>query len=458
LRDRALGRATIDLDVLVEDEPRAAAAKIARAGGRAACFELSAEFGAWRVVARDRSWQVDVAPMRGETLCEDLALRDFTINAVAEPLVGGEPVDPFGGLGDVRRRTLRAVSEAAFRDDPLRVLRVVRFGVELGMEVDSPTTALACAQASALAGVSGERVFAELRRIFAAEQAVDGLRRLARLGADSVVLPELAATRGVEQNRYHHRDVYEHTLEVFERVVELTSAARGALEEGGAESEVIRAVVPSGPCVEKLLAEPLADEMTRGQALRWGALLHDAAKPLTRGHEGERITFLGHDARGADLARDLLGRMGASERLRVHVAALVRHHLKAGFLVHEPQPLSRETVFGYLNDCGPVPADVTLLSIADRLATRGDRAEPAIEAHLAVTRGLLADALRWRESGPPLPLIRGDELAAEVGIEPGPALGLLLRRVAQAQYAGAVATRDEVLVLAHELIATSELE
>ena len=143
--------------------------------------------------------------------------------------------------------------------------------------------------------------------------------------------------------------------------------------------------------------------MTRGEALRWGALLHDAAKPLTRDMRPAdgRVTFIGHDERGATLAREVLGRLRASERLRAHVAALVRHHLRLGFLVHEPQPLSRRTVFAYLRACSPVEVDVTLLSVADRLATRGDRAQEAIAAHLAVARQMLGDALRWRAEGPP---------------------------------------------------------
>ena len=192
--------------------------------------------------------------------------------------------------------------------------------------------------------------------------------------------------------------------------------------------------------------------MTRGEALRWGALLHDAAKPLTREvREADgRVTFIGHDARGAELARSLLGRLRASERLRAHVAALVRHHLHLGFLVHEPQPLARRTVFGYLRTCSPVEVDVTLLSVADRLATRGERADEAIEAHLHLARAMLADALRWREQGPPPALLRGDELGAELGIGPGPRVGELLEALAEAQYAGEVRTRDQALRYARE--------
>src|SRR6185437_8565140 len=353
-------------------DPAEAARAVAQAGGRAACFELSEEFGAWRVVARDGSWQVDVEPMRAGTLDGDLALRDFTVNAIAEPLAGGPPVDPLGGVRDLRAGLLRAAGPEAFEQDPLRVLRLVRVSVELGLEPDRDTLALAGAQAGGLAAVSGERVFIELRRIVASGSPRDGVESMARLGALAVVLPELDALRGVEQSAYHHADVYEHTLEVLDRTVELTGSPAAALAIGeGAER------------VEALLAEPLADDMTRGQALRWGALLHDAAKPPTRGVLPDgRVTFMGHDRLGADLSREVLSRLRSSERLRAHVAGLVRHHLRLGFLVHEPQPLSRRTLYRYLHACAPVQADVTLLSVADRLATRGRSSERAIEAHL----------------------------------------------------------------------------
>jgi poly(A) polymerase len=224
-----------------------------------------------------------------------------------------------------------------------------------------------------------------------------------------------------------------------------TGAADGEDGEDG-DDELTVALGSRRADVAALLAEPLADDMTRGEALRWGALMHDAAKPLTRGVRADgRVTFLGHDERGASLAREVLGRLRTSERLRAHVAALARHHLRAGFLVHEPQPLARRTVFAYLRATEPVEVDVTLLSVADRLATRGDRAHEAIAAHLAVTRSLLDDALDWRAAGPAQPLLRGDELGSRLGIAPGPLIGTLLGELAAAQYAGEVATREQAL-------------
>jgi putative nucleotidyltransferase with HDIG domain len=328
------------------------------------------------------------------------------------------------------------------------VLRLVRVALELELQPDADTLRAARAQAAALRGVSPERVFAELRRIIATPRAVQGLETMAELGAAAVVLPELDAMRGVDQSRFHHRDVYGHTIEVLQRTIELTSGA------GLAAPELAPAIGAHGKQVAELLAEPLADELTRGEALRWGALLHDAAKPLTREvRPGDgRVTFIGHDARGADLSRAVLERLRASERLRLHVAALVRNHLRLGFLVHEPQPLSRRTVFAYLDACSPVEVDVTLLSIADRLATRGDRAAESIDAHMRLAGGLLADALRWRAEGPPRPLLRGDELAAELGIATGPRIGKLLAALAEAQYAGELSTPEQALAYARTLV------
>ena len=172
IRDRALGRATADLDVVVDGDPAEAARAIARAAGRAACFALSEEFGAWRVCARDSSWQVDVERLRDGSLEADLALRDFTVNAIAEPIAGGEPIDPLGGLEDLSAGRLRMAAPSAFADDPLRVLRLARIAVELDLQPEPQTVRQARQHAAQLIRCSPERVFAELRRIVAAPRGV----------------------------------------------------------------------------------------------------------------------------------------------------------------------------------------------------------------------------------------------------------------------------------------------
>jgi len=437
VRDRALGRDTSDFDVATSGPVREMARALGRAAGGYA-FELSEAFGAWRVVAHDHSWQLDLLPLDGTTIEEDLSHRDLTVNAIAAPLGGDGHVDPFGGLEDLRRRRLRRVSDEAFERDPLRVMRLARLACELGFDVEERTLGLARASAPRLADVAPERVFGELRRVIAADRVLAGLELMDAAGAIGAVLPELAALHGVEQSRFHHLDVFEHTLAVLAETVAL-------------EREPDRLAGAHADALARRLAEPLANELTRGQALRFGALLHDIAKPQTREVTPQgRVTFMGHDAGGATLSAAILGRLRASERLREYVAALARHHLRLGFLVHE-MPLSRRAVYDYLHTTSPVAVDVTVLSVADRLATRGDNSERAIARHLELAREMLSEALAW-EADPPRPPVRGDELARALGIRPGPLVGGLLAELEAASFSGELAGREEAIERARQLM------
>jgi poly(A) polymerase len=439
IRDAALGREVTDLDLAVSGDPARIAKQIARAGD-AHAFELSAEFATWRVVARDRSWQVDATALRGGTIEADLAARDFILGAVAVPLAGGEPIDPYGGIGDLERRLLRVVGEESFRADPLRLLRAVRLATDLELEIDSTTVALARSQAALAAESAGERQLAELRRLIGGADPLRGLSLLDDLGLTAVVMPELEALRGVEQGPNHHLDVHGHTLAVLERTLEVEADLKRFAGERAAETKA-------------LLAEPLADEMSRGTALRFGALLHDIGKPATRGERDGFVTFIGHDSVGAEIVAGICHRLRASGRLSHHLQALTRHHLRLGFMVHEA-PLPSRRVYEYLHATQPVAADVTLLTVADRLSARGSgpfATEEAIEAHLELARQMLAAALDWHRDGPPEPLLRGDDLAAELGIAPGPELGDMLAELAAAQYAGEVGTREQAIERARRL-------
>jgi poly(A) polymerase len=248
------------------------------------------------------------------------------------------------------------------------------------------------------------------------------------------LFPEVAALRGVDQTANHHLDVYDHTMAVLERLLEV-EADLGRF--AGARAQETR----------ELLDEPLADELTRGEALRFGALVHDLGKPVTRRESRGRVTFMGHDATGGEIIGAMMARLRASRALTRHLQGLTLHHLRLGFMVPEA-PLPPRRVHDYLRATEPVGADVTLLTVADRLAARGSgplASEEMVEAHLALAREMLAAALDWRRQGPPARLIAGDELAAELGIPEGPELGRLLAELEAAQYAGEVRTREEAL-------------
>ncbi len=437
IRDALLGRPIRDVDLAMEGDPEAAARAVAGAV-RGPAFPLSDQFGAWRAVAGTGSWVCDVSPLQGQAIEDDLARRDFTVNAMAVPLAGGPLIDPLGGARDLEEGVLR-VLPGAYEADALRPLRLVRLAAELGFEPTGDTAEATRSAAGGIPAASPERVFAELRRLVCSDRPVEGLGLADRLGVTAAVLPEITELHEVEQSHFHHLDVHDHTIAVLAEQV----ALEGRLEEVFGDN---------APALATVLEEPFADEMTRREALRFGALLHDIGKPATRGVRPDgRVTFIGHDALGDEMVSAICRRLRTSDRLRGFLAAITRHHLVLGFLVHH-RPLSRRAVYTYLRVTSPVEVEVTTLSCADRLATRGKNSEPSIAAHLELAAELMGEALRWRAAGgAPKPPIRGDDLAEAIGIPRGPKLGKLLAELQEARFAGEIETRDEAVDLARRL-------
>ena len=434
LRDALLHRHVAEVDLAVEGDGRAAARVLAEAHG-AGRFELSRGFDSWRVHGGRLPYAVDITPLQGPDLAEDLGRRDFTVNALAVAVTGHDRavVDLHGGLDDLAARRLRLVRPTAFAADPVRLLRAGRLAAQLGFEIDPATVARARSDAGGLWDAPGERIAEELRRALRLPGAVDALLRVDQIGALGVLAPELEEARGLEQNPYHHRDVLGHTMEVVAGVASIA----------GDPEPVFRGA--AGPIAERL-AEPLADDLTRGQALLLAALLHDMAKPATRAVQpGGRVTFMGHDRLGAEMADRLLLRLRASRRLREFVTHCVRYHLPLGFLVHR-QPLSLRQIDRYLRLTAPAEIELIVLSAADRMATRGPRTrDAAVQRHLDLARLVLRTHLEIQAREPIRPPVGGDVLARELDRRPGPWLGELLIGLREEQLVGRVRSTDDAL-------------
>ena len=314
-----------------------------------------------------------------------------------------------------------------FDDDPLRLLRLGRIAHELGFVIDGPARGRARERAALADRPSGERIYMEMRRILLLDDPADGIRILDDLDVLEVVLPELAPTRGVEQSGYHHLDVFEHTLQVLDTVADIADNPEHYLGKHAA-------------AVAEELARPVGDGLDEAGVLRLAALFHDVAKPATRAVDGSgRISFLGHDDAGAETAAAVLERWRTSAAVSACCRLLVREHLRLGFMVRQ-RPLDRRQAHRYLRATDPYPFASVVLSLADRLATRGRRArqrhlrahaETAVEAV-----GLMLELIR----DPSPPLIRGDQITALTGAS-GPAIGALVEALAEEQAAGAVTGR-----------------
>ena len=437
VRDLVIGRPLRDLDLALPGGSSAAARRLAdRLGG--AFVALGEPHGMARVVLPGApALHVDLADLRGPSLEADLLGRDVTINALAVDLGAlldgpAEVQDPTGGLDDLAARRLRACRPAAFVDDPVRVLRILRLGHELEFTVDPETESLGRAAAPGLSSVAAERIRDELTRLLRLPRSAPAIRHADLWSALGVVLPEVAAMRGATQSAPHRFTVWEHSLRALE-------AADLLLED-------LRLLAPHAARVAASFAEPMGSGLTRREVWKLAVLLHDVAKPETRSVDADgRTRFVGHDRLGAERAAAIAGRLAWPGRAGEVLARLVRHHLRPMHLGMLDE-VTRRARYRFHRDVGEDVPALVCLTIADAAGTDG-RAPRLV--YRGGTRALLESLLAGeepaaREAAEP-PLVRGEDVMATLGLRPGPAVGTALRRVREAQALGLVGTRDEAL-------------
>ena len=435
VRDAGLGRIRrdgLDIDLAVPRGALPMARRIAERG-RGTLVPLDDERGAARIVLG--ATRIDIADFRAPTLEGDLAARDFTVNALAVPVRAlvregrAAIVDPTGGLADLRARRLRLPDPSVLADDPLRGLRGVRLEATLGLRL-VPTTARAIkAAAPRLTTVAAERVRDEVLELLAQSQSARALRRADELGLLTIILPEIEPMRVTTQPAPHRFPVLEHSLRAV----------------AGADQVVARPgdLTPFGEELGTHLAAPLAGGVTRGQALKLAALLHDVAKPETRRAIGGRVRFFEHDLIGAARVRDIGERLRLPAAVTGLVERLVRHHLRPMHLAAAPTVTSRAR-YRFYRDLGPDTRDLLLLVLVDAAAVRGEAPRRAWR-RATLVRDLLAGWSEQQEVASAAPLLRGDDVMRHFDLTPGPEVGRLLRRAREAQDLGRVSTRDEAL-------------
>jgi putative nucleotidyltransferase with HDIG domain len=466
LRDVLLARPVHDFDLAVErDAIGCARAAAARLG--APMYVLDAERDAGRVVAADSDGSrvfLDFAGLRAPTIEADLALRDFTINAMAiDPAQPEALIDPFDGRRDLEARRLRAVSGRSLIDDPIRLLRAARLSIGLAFAIEPETHDQIRALARLIRDVSAERARDELARIVAAPGLYRHLPLLDELGLLAESMPELAATRGEAQSPPHHWDVFEHTLRALDQLEVLLGRAAGSASHAGATqavptapdsawADIDRALGPLQSALRDHCEKILSDDRPAWLALKWAAIFHDVGKPATRSVDADgRIRNFGHEDVGAAMIDSRMRALRFSTIEVERAAAIVRRHMRPHQLMDDG--VSRRAAYRFFRDTGEAGVDVLLLSLTDHLATHGPDLNPDRWARrLELTRALLHEYFHRREAtvNPPA-LITGHDVMDLLGAPPGRRVGRVLEAVREAQAAGEVRTREEALALARAL-------
>ena len=459
VRDLLLGRVTADIDIAVA----ASALEVAREaatvlGGKYVLLDEAHQVA--RVVLTDEAapqggkWYLDFSTLQG-TIEQDLARRDFTIDAMALGLTlqgedGLQLIDPFAGRQDLERRLIRAVSRDVFQQDAIRLLRAMRLAAWLGFLIEGATESLVRRHSHLVAEVAGEKVRSELLCLLSIPGSACFLHHLDELGLLTALIPELEETKGAEQPKEHFWDGFNHSLETV-------AAIEFLLREGDWQyvRDDILSVVPWSTELAQHFDQEVSSGSSRRSLLKLAGMLHDIAKPQTKSvNEKGRTHFFGHAKIGAAIAVRILERLRFSNREVNLVEITVTHHLRPMQMSDGEMP-SRRAIYRYFRDTGEAGIDCQFLSLADHLATRGPYLDLAQwQQHAQMAEYVLSQ--RFKEEGvvhPPR-LIDGHDLIDIFGLSPGPRIGWLLEAVREAQAAGELANREEALAFVRERLSS----
>ncbi len=460
VRDALLRRPSHDLDLATPDDGRRLAKQIANAF-KGAYYPLDPERKVGRAILDYEGvrYSVDVARFRGESLQDDLYGRDFTVNAIAAPLRGDLQtlIDPLDGVRDVFEKRLRRCTPDSIRSDPIRALRAVRQSLQFKLLIERETRADLREYGVGIIHSSPERVRDEFMTMLGGAKPQAALRALDSLGLLTLIVPEVDAMRGVVQSAPHIYDVWEHTLNVIERldgvITTISPQRTDETAADGALGLIVYLLDVFRPQLQTHLAAPLPNGRSVRALLMLAALLHDCGKPATRsvGAEG-RIHFYRHELIGAELAAVRAEALRLSNEESARLVGCVRHHMRPMHL-RNAESLSRRAVYRFWKATDSLGLDVCLLTLADYLGMVGTHLQvPDWLAQLQVVRALL-DAYfnRHAEVVAPPPLLGGKALMEALGLAPGKLVGQLLEQIAEAQAVGEISTLEEALDLARRL-------
>jgi tRNA nucleotidyltransferase/poly(A) polymerase len=450
IRDILLGRSSKDVDFVAQRVPELANSLATETGTRLALIDQ--KFGTIRLIppllTNDLSdvYQIDLSPLRGSSIAEDLKQRDFTVNALAVELSAWQSdttfdlIDPLGGLSHLRARRLHLCSSHSLEDDPLRILRAYRLAATHDFILAAHAQERIGEALHALNRVAVERIRDELVLILSTTNSASILRVLDDDNVLRLLLPECEPMRNCSQNAYH-QDVWQHSLSALEVLESFLASPQELL--GGYADEAL-----------PILAQKISGERTREIMLKLGVLLHDIGKPNRRTVDENGISlFTGHEVIGARLAGSLCTRFCFSNKEIDFVRQLIHQQMR----VVRPFSLKRTSrkALSHLFILGPeLFWPLLFLFGSDYLAAKDPRLRKTeigpLRHQISKWLDFYHKQLKPNEKEPPL--VRGHELMNRLNLSPGPTVGKLLHTLAELQWEGRISTRQEALDHAAQLL------
>lgn len=426
LRNAALGRPPApDYDFSFIGDTKALSRAVSERLG-ASFFALDEGAGAWRVAVRG-GLTVDFTPTAAGGITADLGKRDFTVNALALPVVdflagGLSVIDPYGGVDDAGASVLRTVSSSVFDDDPVRLMRAVRLSTRYALAIERQTLGLLASKAHLVTRTAPERARDELVSLMGCANSAEGAALLFSSGLMAALVPE---TRGwADISGY---DLLSHSLAALAEADRLLAAVSDGTFPGAPER------------LKEFLFRPAP--VPASVILRLAALFHDFGKAYTLSRESGRLRFIGHDSEGARRLAGVMERLRFSKKSSTELAMLVREHHRAFTLASLRERSFRAKSHFFRATGGGSGLLVLCLALADARATRGGEDPSLYEVVLEMMR-FYFDVYSVEK---PPPIMTGRQVMETFGVPEGPAVGEILRKMNEGVENGAVTGRKEAV-------------
>lgn len=441
VRDFFLQQQSKDVDIVTDVAIVELSQRIVRHLGYGTIVPLG-EDESCRLVINGEVLDMSSFRLGAKSIEQDLGLRDFTCNAMAFPLVQGaegsaqvvlELIDPHQGLVDLENRVLRSLPNA-FENDSLRILRAYRFRALYGFEITAHTKVMLLEALSALSGVAAERKGSELNAIISSEAGGSIIEEMDGDGVLSQLLPELVATKGLEQPSAHHLDVWGHSLAALKNMLSLVRGSKGFLQQ----KDAYWCDLPQVSKEEQL-------------SLCWASLLHDIGKKECAAQHPKdgRPTFYHHDHVGAKMATSIARRLRWSRAMEKDVGRLIELHMYPFHLCssQDVSRLSPKAALKLYRRAEGLLVPLFYMVLADSLASLGEGKPKDMEKQLQQLYSRVQEVyeqnIQPMDDGPRL--VTGRDVMALCNLAPGPQVKEILKKIEELQVEGVLQSESDAV-------------
>lgn len=428
VRDLYFGKLSKDRDLIVKDTDARDFSLLAAEILDATFVPLDEVNRIYRLVMPDKIDYLDITNPLENDIDKDLKRRDLTINAIAVNLRTLEILDPTGGIGDLKNKIIRAITEENFKDDPLRLLRVFRFLSKTGFDIDSETLEFVRKNTDLIFKPAIERINYEIMHLFEGKFSHSALLQMENIGLLEKIFPVVKELKKVTPNSHHHLRLFEHCVETVRNIQIL-------YENSSDDIKIHLEKVDFGG-------------YSRLAHLKLAGFLHDIGKFSTWSIEPDtgRHRFIKHDDVGAKMAVPILKKMAFSNKQIDYISMMIKNHIYPSSVMSAPE-ITEKIMMRYVRKMEDNSIDAIILAQADRLSARGPAiSDEMVENNINSLNRLLKFYLDVKDTLEPLPkLLDGNDVMKILNIKPSPKLGEIMNAIHEAQISGDILTKEHAV-------------